>query len=81
MIEVEFLSSIVFNLVAKAKGCVLCLFAMASSAALDPVYGHACSVEFSLEYCTHDAQPLSINVYFLRVFYSNHTCPDVVFRF
>jgi len=40
------------------------------SLALDSVYGHAYSVEFSLEYCTHDAQPLSINVYFLRAFYS-----------
>ena len=35
--------------------------------ALYLVYGHAYSIEFSLEYCTHDAQPLSINVYFPRV--------------
>jgi len=33
-IEVEFLISAVFNLVATAKGCVVCLFAMSSSAAL-----------------------------------------------
>jgi hypothetical protein len=33
--EVKFLSLIVFNLVAKAKGCVVCLFAMARSAALE----------------------------------------------
>jgi hypothetical protein len=51
------------------------------SLVLDPVYSHAYSVEFSLEYCTCDAQSLSINVYFPGVFYSNHTWPDVVFRF
>jgi len=49
--------------------------------ALDRVYGHAYSVEFSLEYSTFDAQSLSTDVYFLGVIYSNHTCPDVVFRF
>ena len=31
----EVLSSIVFDLVATAKGCVVCLFAMASSAVLE----------------------------------------------
>ena len=51
------------------------------SLALDPVYGHFYSVQFSLEYCTHYAQSVSINVYFLRVLYSNHTCLDVVFHF
>jgi len=35
VIEVEFLNSIVFNLVATAKGCVVCLLAVASSAALE----------------------------------------------
>ena len=34
----EFLSSIVFNLVATAEGYVACLFAMAISAALDSLH-------------------------------------------
>jgi hypothetical protein len=33
-LEVDFLSSIVFLLLATAKGCAVCFFAMASSAAL-----------------------------------------------
>ena len=35
LIEVEFLVSVVFNLVATAKGCVVCLFVKARSVALE----------------------------------------------